>query len=83
MRLPVLLLVLTCFAPGAEVVAQTGPLPRATAGAATEGRVRIEITNNVDVTQFNGTEFYIGYGTSDAEMLQAQRYRGVFKITMP
>ena len=35
--------------------------------------VVIPILQGVDVTSPLGTEFYIGYGTSDAEMLSAGR----------
>ncbi len=50
------------------------------ATGAADQRVRLEILRSNDVNAIKGTEFYVGYGTSDAEMLQAQRYRGVFII---
>lgn len=40
----------------------------------------IPILQGMDVTALLGTEFYIGYGTSDTEMLSAGRYRGVYKV---
>ena len=48
-------------------------------GAANQ-RVRLEVISSTDVSGLAGTEIYIGYGTSDAEMLQAQRYRGVYIV---
>ena len=42
--------------------------------------VEINILQGMDVTGLVGTEIYIGYGTSDAEMLSAGRYRGVYKV---
>lgn len=43
-------------------------------------RVRVEILRDLDVSQLRGTEIYIGYGTSDSEMLANRRYRGIYKI---
>ena len=40
--------------------------------------VEIGILQNLDMTELIGTEFYIGYGLSDEEMLNAGRYRGVY-----
>lgn len=40
----------------------------------------VPILQGMDVTSLPGTEFYIGYGTSDTEMLSAGRYRGVYKV---
>jgi hypothetical protein len=40
--------------------------------------VVISIMQDLDITGLVGTEFYIGYGTSDTEMLQARRYRGFY-----
>lgn len=40
--------------------------------------VAIGILQNMDMTELIGTEFYIGYGTSDEEMLNSGRYRGVY-----
>jgi len=42
--------------------------------------VQIEILRGLDVTGLVGTEFYVGYGTSDTEMLTSGRYRGVYKV---
>lgn len=47
---------------------------------AADQRVRVEILSSMDMTNLRGTEFYVGYGTSDTEMLQAQRYRGVYLV---
>lgn len=41
--------------------------------------VLIEILTDTDISSLVGTEFYVGYGLSDQEMLAAGRYRGVFK----
>lgn len=43
-------------------------------------RVRLEIVRDTDLSTLVGTEFYIGYGTSDTEMLQSRRYRGIYKV---
>jgi hypothetical protein len=43
-------------------------------------RVVISILSGLDVTGLVGAEIYIGYGTSDTEMLAAGRYRGVYKM---
>ncbi|OGA18140.1 MAG: hypothetical protein A3G25_05500 [Betaproteobacteria bacterium RIFCSPLOWO2_12_FULL_63_13] len=40
----------------------------------------ISILQDMDVTGLVGSEIYIGYGTSDAEMLNANRYRGIYKV---
>jgi len=42
--------------------------------------VEINILQGMDVTGLVGTEIYIGYGTSDTEMLTSGRYRGVYKV---
>ena len=43
-------------------------------------KVVISILSGLDVTGLVGTEIYVGYGTSDTEMLAASRYRGVYKM---
>ena len=43
-------------------------------------RIEITILQDANVTALLGTEVYIGYGTSDTEMLTASRYRGVYKV---
>jgi hypothetical protein len=47
---------------------------------AADQRVTVEIVRDTDLSALIGTEIYIGYGTSDTEMLQAQRYRGVYIV---
>ena len=42
--------------------------------------VEIKLLQGMDVTGLVGSEIYIGYGISDAEMLEAKRYRGVFIV---
>lgn len=46
---------------------------------AVENQVVIEILANIDIGALAGTEIYVGYGSSDMEMLMANRYRGVYK----
>lgn len=43
-------------------------------------RIIIEILQDTNMSTLTGTEFYVGYGQSDEEMLQAKRYRGVYKV---
>lgn len=43
-------------------------------------RVRIEIIRDSNLSSLVGTEFYVGYGTSDVEMLQNRRFRGVYRV---
>jgi hypothetical protein len=47
--------------------------------SAVNNQVVIDILANNDISSLVGTEIYIGYGTSDMEMLSAGRYRGVYK----
>jgi len=49
------------------------------AQSAVNNQVVIDILTNTDISSLVGTEIYIGYGTSDTEMLEAGRYRGVYK----
>ncbi len=42
--------------------------------------VVITVLQGTDVTALVGTELYVGYGTSDTEMLAVGRYRGVYKV---
>ncbi len=50
---------------------------------AVDNSVLIEIIASNDFSNLVGTEFYVGYGTSDAEMVQARRYRGIYKVVGP
>ncbi len=45
-----------------------------------DARVLIEVVRDNDLAALVGTEIYIGYGVSDEEMLQAGRYRAVYRI---
>jgi len=54
-------------------------LQNVAAGSADQ-RILIEIVRDTDISTLIGTEIYIGYGTSDTEMLTAERYRGVYKV---
>ena len=42
--------------------------------------LEIDILSNLDLSGLVGTEIYVGYGTSDDEMIQNRRYRGVFSV---
>lgn len=53
---------------------------RNVASGSVDQKVEIEIVRDTDITMLIGTEVYIGYGTSDTEMLEARRYRGVFIV---
>lgn len=46
----------------------------------TDARILIEVLKDTDMRLLPGTEIYIGYGTSDEEMLQAGRYRALVRI---
>ncbi|OGA46362.1 MAG: hypothetical protein A3G25_16245 [Betaproteobacteria bacterium RIFCSPLOWO2_12_FULL_63_13] len=50
------------------------------ASGSVDQQILIEIVSDTDITTLIGTEVYIGYGTSDTEMLEARRYRGVFIV---
>jgi len=50
------------------------------ASGSVDQQIQIEIITDTDITTLIGTEVYIGYGTSDTEMLEARRYRGVFIV---
>ncbi len=40
----------------------------------------IELIDSLDVSMISGTQFYVGYGVSDAEMLAAGRYKMVYQV---
>lgn len=42
--------------------------------------IKIDILSEFDFGLIPGTEFFIGYGTSDMEMLNAGRYRAFYKV---
>jgi hypothetical protein len=50
------------------------------AQAAANQIVQVGILQNLDVTALLGSEIYMGYGTSDAEMVAAGRYRGIYVV---
>jgi hypothetical protein len=54
-------------------------LQNVAAGSADQ-KIVIEIIRDTNISTLIGTEIYVGYGTSDAEMLAASRYRGVYKV---
>lgn len=45
---------------------------------AVDNQVVLQILLSADMTLLSGTEFYVGYGSSDVEMLEARRFRGVY-----
>ena len=45
-----------------------------------DARILIEVLKDTDMRLLPGTEIYVGYGTSDQEMLQAGRYRALYRI---
>lgn len=62
------------------ITSPAGPFIRNVALGSQDSRVLIELVKENDLSGLIGTEFYIGYGITDEEMLLAQRYRGVYKI---
>lgn len=50
------------------------------AQSAVNDQVIIEILEGANILALTGTEIYVGYGTSDQEMLAANRFRGVYKV---
>jgi hypothetical protein len=50
------------------------------AQAAANQIVQVSILQNLDITSLLGSEVYVGYGTSDTEMLANGRYRGVYIV---
>lgn len=42
--------------------------------------VKLDVLSDVDFGVISGTEFYIGYGLTDAEMLSSNRYRAFYKV---
>lgn len=46
-----------------------------------EARMTISILSGLDLAQFVGAHIYVGYGTSDAEMLQSCRLRVIYVVT--
>jgi len=60
-----------------------GPLPEFLRNAevnSADHRVVLHLLRSADVSQFIGTTFYIGYGTSDTEMIESGRYRSIFIV---
>jgi len=60
-----------------------GPLPEFLRNAevnSADHRVVLHLLRSADVSQFIGTTFFIGYGTSDTEMVESGRYRSIFII---
>lgn len=45
-----------------------------------DARLRLEVINDTDLGALRGTEFYIGYGIDEHEMLRAGRVRGFYKV---
>lgn len=42
--------------------------------------IKIDVLQDFNFGLISGTEFYIGYGTSDSEMLSSGRYRAFYKV---
>lgn len=49
-------------------------------GAANQQQL-IRIVSNTDITRYIGAEIYVGYGTSESEMMTSGRYLGIYKIS--
>lgn len=50
------------------------------AAATSDQKIVISLLTNSDLSRLIGTEFYLGFGDSDQEMLAAKRYRGIYKV---
>lgn len=48
--------------------------------ATQEFRIVLTLLRSFDVTSLSGATFFIGFGTSEQEMLESQRYRAVFVL---
>lgn len=60
-----------------------GPLPVFAANAGAGGldeHVQATLIDGVDTRQLAGFDVYVGYGTSEADMLQNQRYKRIFTL---
>lgn len=42
--------------------------------------IKLNVLSDFDFGLISGTEFYLGYGLSDTEMLSAKRYRAFYKV---
>jgi len=45
-----------------------------------DSKIKINVLQDFNFGLLSGVEFYIGYGTSDGEMLSSGRYRGFYKV---
>lgn len=45
-----------------------------------DARLRLEVINDTNLGSLRGTEFYIGYGVDENEMMRAGRVRGFYKV---
>lgn len=45
-----------------------------------DSKIKINVLQDFNFGLLKGVEFYIGYGTSDGEMLSSGRYRGFYKV---
>lgn len=50
------------------------------AAGMSDQKIVIRLLTNSDLSRLVGTEFYLGLGYSDQEMLAAKRYRGIYKV---
>ncbi|MDH3998270.1 MAG: hypothetical protein OET90_05470, partial [Desulfuromonadales bacterium] len=51
--------------------------------ASADHRLVLQILSSLDVSQLVGTTIFVGYGTSDSEMLANGRYRAVYTVLEP
>ena len=63
-----------------ELTAPLAALMGNVAPQSNDAHILIEVLKDTDMRLLPGTEIYVGYGTSDAEMLQAGRYRALYRI---
>jgi len=45
-----------------------------------DSAVKLDILSDLDFGLISGTEFYIGYGLSDSEMVSSKRFRAFYKV---
>lgn len=56
------------------------PLAEYLSGVADNSYQLIEIFDHLDASLISGTQIFVGYGTSDTEMLESGRYRMVYQV---
>jgi len=63
-----------------EWQALSSPLAEYLSGVAQNDWQLIELIAGLDISMISGTMIYVGYGTSDTEMIDAGRYRMVYQM---